>query len=268
MSRPLSLAHLTVIDLAPPKMIEVAARCGYDYVGLRLIKVTPTSPGYPIMDDPVMMRETKAALADHPVGVWDIEFVKVSPETDVAALEPVLAAGAELGAKNLICAPYQPDLDILSDQLAAISALSQKYGISTVLEFFPWTNVPDLNTALDVVENAGPQVKILVDTLHFNRSNSSLELLETVDPKRLPFLHLCDAPVRDKYSTDDLLFAGREERLAPGEGDINLKDIIARMPENIPIALEVPMTQLMRAEGSEAVALKNITAARNLLSER
>ena len=32
-----SLAHLTVIRLAPPQVIEVAARTGYDIVGLRLV---------------------------------------------------------------------------------------------------------------------------------------------------------------------------------------------------------------------------------------
>jgi hypothetical protein len=46
-------------------MVDVAARTGYRYVGLRLIAVTPDSPGYPLMNDKTMMRETKARLADH-----------------------------------------------------------------------------------------------------------------------------------------------------------------------------------------------------------
>ena len=56
MTRSLSLAHLTAIDLPPPELVRVAARVGFDAVGLRLIRVTDTSPGYPLMDDPVMMR--------------------------------------------------------------------------------------------------------------------------------------------------------------------------------------------------------------------
>ena len=35
--RPVSLAHLTVLSLAPPEMVRVAARTGYDAVGLRFI---------------------------------------------------------------------------------------------------------------------------------------------------------------------------------------------------------------------------------------
>jgi hypothetical protein len=46
-----SLAHLTVLALPPPEMVGVAARTGYQAVGLRLIEVTPDSPGYPLMDD-------------------------------------------------------------------------------------------------------------------------------------------------------------------------------------------------------------------------
>jgi len=105
-----SLAHLTVIDLPPPEMVRVAKQTGYDFVGLRLIAVTDTTPGYPLMHDPAMMQATKAALAETDVGVLDIAFVKITPEIDVAALEPFVTAGAELGAKHLITAPYDPDL--------------------------------------------------------------------------------------------------------------------------------------------------------------
>src|ERR1700738_3318599 len=51
MMHDLSLAHLTVISLAPPQMVDVAARTGYRYVGLRLIAVTPDSPCYSLMHD-------------------------------------------------------------------------------------------------------------------------------------------------------------------------------------------------------------------------
>ena len=56
-----SLAHLTVIRLAPPQVIEVAARTGYDTVGLRLIGGTEITPAYPLTDDKPLMRATKAA---------------------------------------------------------------------------------------------------------------------------------------------------------------------------------------------------------------
>ena len=106
-----SLAHLTVIRLAPPQVIEVAARTGYDTVGLRLIGGTEITPAYPLMDDKPLMRATKAAMAATGVGVLDIEFVRITPEIDVSSLEPFAAAGAELGARYMITSAYDPDLE-------------------------------------------------------------------------------------------------------------------------------------------------------------
>jgi sugar phosphate isomerase/epimerase len=262
-----SLAHLTVLDLPPPEAVRVAARTGYQCVGLRLIAVTDTTPGYPLRDDPAMMRDTKAALADTGVRVLDIEFVKITPEIDVSSLERFVAAGADLGARYVITAPYDPDLARVADRLGAISDLSARYGLRAVLEFFPWTVVPDLGTAVQVVEAAGrTQTGILVDTLHFNRSGSRFEQLDSIPASRLPFVHVCDAPVKDAYTTEELLYAGRAERLPPGEGEIDIRSILRHMPPGIPVALEVPMTAMRAAEGPEAVALRVRQAAARLLS--
>ena len=264
---PLSLAHLTVLSLAPPDMIEVAARTGYQTVGLRLIKVTETTPGYPLMDNKPMMRATKSAAAASGIGVLDIEFVKITPEIDVASLEPFLAAGAELGARYVITSPYDPVLARLADRLAAISDLSSQYHLRTVLEFFPWTVVPDLAAASRIVEaTRRPEVGILVDTLHFNRSASSLEQLDAIPTGRLPFVHICDAMVQDSYTTEELLYTGRAERLPPGEGEIDIRSILHRMPRGIPLALEVPMTAMTKAKGAETVALRVRQAAERLLA--
>ena len=234
--------------------MRVAARTGYQYVGLRLIAVTETTPGYPLMDDPSMMRGTKSALADTGVRVLDIEFVKITPEIDVAGLERLVAAGAELGAKYVITAPYDPDLARLADRLGAISDLAARYGLRAVLEFFPWTVVSDLGTAVQVMEAAGrTETGILVDTLHFNRSGSKVEQLHNIPGSRLPFVHVCDATVQDTYTTEELLHTGRAERLPPGEGGIDIRGILRHTPPGIPVALEVPMTAMSAAQGAEAV---------------
>ena len=139
MTRSFSLAHLTVLRLTPPEMIRVAARTGYQTVGLRLIGATDAGPAYPLMRDAAMLRETKVAIAETGVGVLDLEFIRITPEIDVNSLESFMATGAELGARHVITAPYDPDLSRLADQLAAIAELAARYGLGAVLEFFPWT---------------------------------------------------------------------------------------------------------------------------------
>lgn len=263
--RSLSLAHLTAIDLAPPALIRAAAEAGYDAVGLRLIRVTDTSPGYPLMDDPEAMRETRAALRDTGLRVHDIEFLKIEPETDIAALESFLDAGAELGASEVITAPYDPDLSRLAARLADLSERAAARGLGVSLEFFPWTVVPDLDDALAVVTQAGPGVGILVDSLHFDRSGSSHATLRALPRGRIRFAHLCDATVAPPYSVENLLQTARAERLPPGEGDIDLAAFLAALPDDLPLGLEVPMAGLAAAEGPEAVIRRAIAGARRLV---
>jgi sugar phosphate isomerase/epimerase len=263
-----SLAHLTVLSLAPPEMIDVAARCGYRSVGLRLIAVTAESPGYPLMNDKAMMRQTKARLADTGLHVLDIELVKITPGIDVAALEPMLTAGAELGARHVIVAPYDPDLSRLADRLAAIADLAARYGIMPVMEFFPWTNVSNLHKARAIIETAGrANAGILVDTLHFDRSDSSLAELDDMPSRLLPFFHFCDAPAEKPGTVEGLLHTARAERLPPGDGGIDLCAIAAHLPKHIPVALEVPMDALTRERGPEEVARRAIAGAKRLLGD-
>ncbi|GAA6148539.1 TIM barrel protein [Pseudooceanicola nitratireducens] len=266
MSRLLSLAHLTAIDLPPPALIHAAARAGFDAVGLRLIRVTETSPGYPLMQDAALMRATRTALRDTGVTVHDIEFVKITPETRAEDLIPFLDAGAELGAKEVITAPYDPDLSRLAATLGRFGELAADRGLGVSLEFFPWTNVPSLTAALAVVEQAGPAIGILPDSLHFDRSGGLLSTLQALPPERLRFAHLCDAPVHPPYSTEDLLHAGRAERLPPGDGGIDLSAYVRALPGDLPLALEVPMTAHTAAHGPEATVAHVMRRTRAFLA--
>jgi hypothetical protein len=55
-----SVAALTVLELAPPGLIDIAAACGYDHVGIRLLPATPGGIAYPLMEDKAGLRETIA----------------------------------------------------------------------------------------------------------------------------------------------------------------------------------------------------------------
>ena len=100
-----------------------------------------------------------------------------------------------------------------------------------------------------------------------DRSGGTAEQLAAIPARRLPFVHVCDAPVREGYTTEELLHAARAERLPPGEGGIPLRRILAHMPPGIPVGLEVPMSALAEAAGPEAVARRVRQAAGRLFEE-
>jgi hypothetical protein len=69
-----SLAHLTALELAPPDLIDVAAACGFQHVGLRLMPAVVGGPAYPLMDDPATLKDTIARLDATGVTVADLEI--------------------------------------------------------------------------------------------------------------------------------------------------------------------------------------------------
>ncbi|MCI4665107.1 MAG: sugar phosphate isomerase/epimerase [Neomegalonema sp.] len=265
MSRPLFVAHLTAIDLPPPAFIEAAARAGFEGVGLRLLRVTESSPGYPLMDDAAMLADTKAAMAATGLRVADIEFVKIEPDTAPETLAPLLDVGAELGARHLITAPYDPDLSRMADRLSALSELAAARNIRLALEFFPWTVLPDLSAARAMAARCDDAIGILVDSLHFDRSGSSLAELKATPPELLPFAHICDAPVAPPYTEAQLLHAARAERLPPGDGEIDLPAIIEALPPDIPLAAEAPMSALSATAGHDETLRRVFEATRKIV---
>ena len=85
-------------------------------------------------------------------------------------------------------------------------------------------------------------------------------------PGTRSFVHLCDAPAEKPTTTQAMIFAARAERLAPGEGGIDLRPIMRHMPPGIPVALEVPMDKLTRERGPEEVARRAREGAARLLA--
>ena len=79
-----SLAALTVLELAPPALIDVAAACGYQQVGLRLLPAMPGGVAYPLMEDEAGLKETLARLDATGITVADLEVVALRPETEIA----------------------------------------------------------------------------------------------------------------------------------------------------------------------------------------
>lgn len=244
--RVLSLAALTVLELSPLDMIEVAARAGYSHVGLRSEPATPEEHHFPLLADAALRGATLQRLRDTGIKVLDIEILRLKPDTRVAAFEPHLAFGAECGATELLVAGNDPDLRRCAEGFGALCELAAGYGIHPHLEFMPWTHVPNLSTAIDVVEQAGQRNGcILVDAFHFNRSGSRLSQLEQLPAGRMRYAQLCDIAGPTPADMARILHEARHERCLPGEGDCDLAGLLRALPAGIPISLEVPARRLM-----------------------
>jgi sugar phosphate isomerase/epimerase len=245
MATAISLAHLTVPGMAPVDMIETAARAGYTHVGLRFTPVTPGGWAFPLMNDRSAMREVRRRLDGTGVRVLDIELVRLAPETDVRAYLPMLEAAAQLGARHVLTQAHDPDFGRVLDRYIAFCDLAVRFGLTADLEFLPWTKMSDLETAARVVASAGrPNAGVLIDTLHFFRAGSDLIFLEALPREWFHYVQLADAPKEAPTTVEGLIHAAREDRLLPGDGDLDLRAVLARIPPHTPIALEIPNAAL------------------------
>jgi sugar phosphate isomerase/epimerase len=262
-----SLAALTALELSPPQLIDVASACGYDHVGIRLLPATPGGFAYPLMDDRTQLSETIARLDATGVTVADLEVVAFRPETEIAGFSRFLETGARLDAKHILLAAYDPDLPRFTDRFASFCEASAQHGLTVDLEFMPWTFVPDLKTAMRVVDQVTqPNAGILVDALHFDRSESSTADIADIPGGRLHYWQICDGPAQRPTRTEALLHAARTERMFPGEGGIDLVSLTQAMPTDIPISIEVPTTELARTMNAEARARRALAATRRVIA--
>ena len=107
---------------------------------------------------------------------------------------------------------------------------------------------------MEIVTQAGsPNGAVLVDTLHFARSESSLTGLAELPEKLVNFVQLCD--VDDVRSIDDQEFirVAGSDREPPGQGSLDLRSIVETMPR-VPYALEVPNDVRREELGAERFA--------------
>lgn len=241
-----SLASLTVLDLSPPEMVEVAARAGYSHVGLRLEPATPEEHHFALVADVGLRRETLARLRDTGIRVLDVEILRLKPQTVVADFEKILAVGAQLGASELLVAGNDSDEQRLTENFARLCDLAASYGLHPHLEFMPWTDARDLEQAVRIVESADRENGgVLVDAFHFDRSGSRLEDLAKVAPSRLRYTQLCDVAGPRPTDMAEILRQARNERRFPGDGDCDLAGLLQCLPADIPLSLEIPAVKLL-----------------------
>ena len=266
MRREFSLAYLTAYGLAPPAMIDVAARAGYDAVGLRLIPVTESETAFSLAEDRVLLRQTKRQLMETGIRVLDAELFRLTPDCDVRTFEPALDACAELGVRHILAQTPDPLLSRAAGHLGMLCDLAKDRDLGVDIEFVTWTETPDLHRAAQIVETAArDDTGILVDTLHFARSRCSVHELATLPRRWFRYAQICDAPAEKPGTDEALIFAARNERLFLGEGGPDIRPILAALPDDLPYSIEIPRAAMTQEVGVETVARLALQTAKRYL---
>jgi sugar phosphate isomerase/epimerase len=241
---PISLAHLTVLDTTPPELVSVAAAAGFRIVGIRLT-ATPSVgvPPYDMLHEGPLLRETLRRMADTGVSVFDTEFLRFEPDQPVAIPEGFLEVSARLGARNVLVMSAEPEEARTLERLGELCDRAAPYDLQVNLEFAVYTGVRTLAHASEMVARSKrANASVLIDALHFSRSGGLPAHVARVDPALFRYAQICDAgpDMPGPTDTPNLIREARTGRLLPGEGVLPLKDLVAALPANLPLAIEAP----------------------------
>ncbi|MEZ4330545.1 MAG: TIM barrel protein [Myxococcota bacterium] len=184
-----------------------------------------------------------------------------------------------VGARSITASPWAPKsapharrtasdraLERVAEGYAGLCDRAARHGLLVQLEFLPWTLVPDLAMASEIVRRADrPNGGVVIDTWHLIRTTRDPEALRTLPGDRIIALQLADAPAA---AEPDLEAATLHARVLPGEGELPLVQLL-RMLRSLeapaPIGVEVFSDALHRLGAREA-ARRAAEATRTLIS--
>ena len=263
-----SLVHLTGIGTSPPEFIRAAAAAGYDCVSLRTISMGMPGEIPHDLTKPELLRETRDALRETGIIFNDTENTRIVEGTDVTAYEPHLAAAAQLGVRHILGNIWTPDKSYYTDQFGKLCELAAQYGQDISIEFVTWASVTNLQQTVELLRAVNmPNAGIMVDALHFYRSRVQLSELDGLPPEWFRFMHLCDCEEEIPTEKEKLVHTGRAERLYPGEGCIDMRALVQRLPADIIRGIEVPHLARLEQYGLEEHARRALQWAKTYFKE-
>jgi sugar phosphate isomerase/epimerase len=262
-TRKYSLAYLTSAPLSPLGAIALAARTGFDHVGIRIMPASVDGEFSPLIQDKALLKATQASLSDHGISVFDVEIVRLNEHFDIRNFSGFLETCSALKARAVLVAGDDPDETRLTDNFAAFCVAAKPHGVTADLEFMPWTAVKSASQALRIVQNAGQENGgILVDAVHFGRSRTSLDDLRAIPPSMLHYTQLCDATAGTGFSVPEMIQTARHERLYPGQGTVDIAGMLSSLPADLPISIEIPNDVLKSTLGLEKFVVETMKHSR------
>lgn len=159
------------------------------------------------------------------IGNWLPEHADASDETwrvvKWQTPQRLLPIAAALGAQTVSASELfgvAASVPEIARHFRELCLAAADYGLRVALEFVPTGAVPSLAEAWEVAERADCENGgLMVDSWHFYRSGSSVDLLARIPGERIFSVQLSDAPATPEAD----LTAGMTNRLLPGTGAID-----------------------------------------------
>jgi sugar phosphate isomerase/epimerase len=266
--RQLSTEFISVFGLPPVEFVHLAADLGCRYISTALRARRLESLGYPefsLKDDVRLRQNLLAAMADRGIGISLGEGMVIKARSDASDLAGDLDVMAELGAAQVNTLSFDPDRNRTFDQLATLTEMAAERGIGTTIEMAPGLTIGDLSTVMAALEHVGrPDLRLTVDTMHWARTGYGAAELRQLEPEKIGYVQLSDTTLKPRMKSymEEAIY----ERMAPGDGELPLAEILGAAPRDVVVGLEIPMRGLAESGVGPMERLRPcVAAARELL---
>jgi sugar phosphate isomerase/epimerase len=264
----LGIEFQTVFGLPPVEFVNLAADLDCRYISTGLSGSMPNPFGYgpfSLREDSSLRNRLMAAMRSRDVSISLGEGFLVSPGGDVRDHAHDMDVMIELGVKRINTVSVDPDLGRTFDEFGVLCEMARARGLVMTTEFAPSLTVKNLDMAVAAVRHVDrPDFRVLIDTMHLVRGGHTAADLAAIDPDLIGYVHLSDNTLRQRgevYRDDSI------DRMFPGEGELPLEDILAVIPLNVVIGLEVPMrSKIEDRQRPEEIARQGVDCARQLLA--
>jgi sugar phosphate isomerase/epimerase len=268
---PLAVDPISTFGMPPVELIHLSADLGCERTGMtmftRLKWDPPFYPEFAIRGDRELQRKMAAALKEREITISFVDGFLIEPGKDIRERAEDLEIMAGMGAPLVNTLSVDPDLNRSIDQFGILADLAAAAGMETILELCPGLTISTLPAALAAIEAVGRRdFRLLIDTMHYGRSGARAADVAALDPRLIGYVQISD--VNLVPSNPNYMEEATTERLVPGTGELDLVDMLAVIPDDVTISMEVPMYAKARAGiGPHERLGRCVSATRELLAE-
>ena len=249
---------------------EAAAAAGFAGIGLHADDLPRTVEGGLDADG------MRAVLGDTGLRLVEIEFLGGwaldVDETGLArTVDRVEAVADAFGGRHVSTGEFREgalDLDAAAARLAALARRLGERGLLVALEAFPWSAIPDVATAVELLRRAAaPNAGLMVDVWHFFNGGAGLDALDDLPAGGVTAVQLNDGP----QVHDDFLLHARAARRLPGEGELDVVGLVRAVEKagfTGPYSVEVNTPEFRALPVAVAAARAHDAAATVLVRAR
>ncbi len=182
--------------------------------------------------------QVKAWHTDRGLSVPVVESLIGWEGGDEAAIQEMCGGTFEVasfyGAKAVAGVVMAPEIDraAATKGLALLGRMGADRGLKVCIEWLPWSGLPTLKSAWEMIQEAGgDNLGLVVDTWHWLRQpgGPDPETLRQIPGDRIHCVQLDDTTVAGEG--DDAMLESMTNRLLPGEGEVDWPSFLALLDE-------------------------------------